>query len=105
MGAPAVDVDEVRIEPVGVRQPVGVLLLDYIVGHDVAGLEVDEEHLAGLQAGLRHHGLVLEVGEHAHLYFIDFRKTDGATDGSQTRKRGKNKNSNNNNEKMRGGGG
>lgn len=67
VGGPAVDVDEVLLKPFGVRKPVGILLLHDVVAHDVAFLEVDEEHLAGLQAGLGHHGLVLQVGEHAHL--------------------------------------
>lgn len=67
MVGPPGEVDEVLVDPLAVRQPVGVLLLNGVVGHDVAGLEINQEHLSGLQTGLGHNVLVGEVGEDANL--------------------------------------
>jgi hypothetical protein len=45
---------------------VGELLLDLVVGHDAALLQVDEEHLSGLEAPLLDDAL-LGDRQHAHL--------------------------------------
>ena len=61
-----VELDAHVLDPLAVGPGAGELVLQFLVVHDAALLEVDQEHLAGLQAPLPHDA-VLRDGQHAGL--------------------------------------